>query len=194
MRWVIAAIIAAVCWFVSAQPFVEQWNEIGLIHQLGLNLRTTFVTMGAVAIMFPIIQMVFVAPLNEAMDERKKRLADTYSEADQLKQHMTDLKASYEEKLAASEAEAREKIQAAINEAHATKEQIVSEARTQADEIRVRNLEEMEREKQKMLVDLRTHVADLTLLATEKIISENLDDEKHRKLIDQFIQTAEVGK
>jgi F-type H+-transporting ATPase subunit b len=150
--------------------------------------------MGAVAIMFPIIQMVFVAPLNEAMDERKKRLADTYSEADQLKQHMTDLKASYEEKLAASEAEAREKIQAAINDAHATKEQIVTEARTQADEIRVRNLEEMEREKQKMLVDLRTHVADLTLLATEKIISEHLDDEKHRRLIDQFIQTAEVGK
>ncbi|MGI8922461.1 MAG: F0F1 ATP synthase subunit B [Fimbriimonadales bacterium] len=194
MRWVIGAIIAAIFWFLSAQPFIDQWNEIPLVQQLALNFRTTFVTIGAIALMFPAIQGLFVKPLNDAMDERTKRLEDTYSEAESLKQNMADLKTSYEEKLAASEAEAREKIQAAVGDAQATKDQILTEARTQAEEIRTRNELEMERERQKMLVGLRTHVADLTLLATERIISENLDDERQRKLIDRFIDTAEVGK
>ncbi|MBA3725808.1 MAG: F0F1 ATP synthase subunit B [Armatimonadetes bacterium] len=188
------AIIAAIFWFLSAQPFVDRWNEIPLVQQLALNFRTTFVTIGAIALMFPAIKGLFVKPLNDAMDERTKRLEDTYSEAESLKQHMAALKTSYEQKLAASEAEAREKIRAAIGDAQATKDQILTEARTQAEEIRTRNETEMERERQKMLVGLRTHVADLALLATEKIISENLDDERQRKLIDRFIDTAEVGR
>ena len=192
-RWIVAAVGAAVFWTLSAQAFVDKWNGISLVQQLGLNFRTFFVAIGAIFLMFPVIQMWFLAPLQEAMNERTRNLESTYADAENLKQHMSDLKASYEEKLAASEAEAREKIQAAINEAQQMKEQILNDARNQAEEIRERTKEDMERERQKMLVELRAHVVDLTLLVSEKVIHANLDDERQRKLIGDFIEKAEVG-
>ena len=194
MRWVIAIVIAAIFWFLSAQPFVDHWNHIPLVEQLSLNFRTTFVTIGAVALMFPVVQILFVAPLNEAMNERTKRLEETYSDADSLKQRMTDLKTSYEEKLVAAEAEARDKIQVALAEAQEMKGRIVEEARGQAEEIRVRTTEELQREREKMLVDLRTHVVDLTMTATRKVIGESVDEAKQRELVERFIDTAEVGR
>lgn len=193
MRWIIGIVLAAIFWFLSAQPFVEHWNEIPLVHQLGLNFRTTFVTVGSVALMFPVIQMLFVAPLNQAMDDRNKRLEDTYTEAETLKQRMTDLKSSYEEKLVAAESEARDKIQAALGEAQEMKGRIVEEARAQAEEIKDRTGEELRREREKMLVDLRSHVVDLTMTATRKVIGESVDEAKQRELVEKFIETAEVG-
>jgi len=193
MRWVIGIVIAAIFWVLSAQPFVAHWNEIPLVHQLGLDFRTTFVTVGSVALMFPIIQILFVAPLNEAMNDRNKRLEDTYAEADSLKQRMTDLKSSYEDKLQAAEAEAREKIQTALGEAQDMKVRIVDEARGQAEELKTRADEEMRREREKMLVDLRSHVVGLTMTATRKVIGESMDEAKQRELVEKFIETAEVG-
>jgi F-type H+-transporting ATPase subunit b len=194
LRLLPGIVIAAIAWFVSAQPFVDHWNEIPMIEQLGLNLRTTFVTIGSIALMFPVIQLAFVAPLNQAMDERTKRLEDTYGEAESLKQRMTDLKTSYEEKLVAAEAEARDKIQGALAEAQEMKGRIIEEARGQAEEIRTRTSDELRRTQEKMIVDLRTHVVDLTMTATRKIIGESVDEAKQRELVERFIETAEVGK
>jgi F-type H+-transporting ATPase subunit b len=193
-RWIVAVAGAAIFWTLSVQGFVEKLNEVGLIHQLGLDFRTFFVALGAVFLMFPVIQMLFLAPLQDAMDARAKSLEGTYAEAESLKQHMQDLKAGYEQKLAASEAEAREKIQGAISEAQQMKDQIIGDARNQAEEIKKRTIEDLEREKAKALVDLRTHVVDLTLLATHRIIGHNLDETKQRKLISDFIDKAEVGR
>ena len=193
MRWIIAISMAAVFWFLSSLPFVDQWNHIPMVEQLGLDFRTTFVAIGAVGLMFPLIQMLFVAPLNEALEERTKRLEGTFGEAESLKQRMTDLKSSYEDKLQVSEAEAREKIQAALAEAQEMKARIIEEARTQAEEVKARADEEMRRERAKMLVDLRTHVVDLTMTATRKVIGESVDEAKQRELVERFIETAEVG-
>ena len=192
-RWIVAVVGAAICWTLAAMPFANDWSQIQMAKDLGLNFVTLFAAMGAVFFMFPFVQMWFLAPLKEALDERTRSLESTYADAENLKQHMADLKTSYEQKLAQSEAEAREKIQAALAEAQQMKEQILNEARNQAEEIRERTKEDMERERQKMLVELRAHVVDLTFLVSEKVIHANLDDERQRKLIGDFIEKAEVG-
>jgi F-type H+-transporting ATPase subunit b len=72
------------------------------------------------------------------------------------------------------------------------KENILAEARQQAEDIRQRTLEDLEQEKQKLLVDLRSQVVELTLMATEKLIGESMDEQKQRELVERFIETAEV--
>ena len=49
-------------------------------------------------------------------------------------------------------------------------------------------------EKNRVLADLRSHVTDLALAAAEKVVAENMDNERNRKLIADFIQQAEVAK
>jgi F-type H+-transporting ATPase subunit b len=73
------------------------------------------------------------------------------------------------------------------------KARIIEEARSQAEEVRLRAAEELNRERAKMMVDLRSHVVDLTMTATRKVIGESVDETKQRELVERFIETSEVG-
>jgi F-type H+-transporting ATPase subunit b len=192
MRWIFSIVGAILFWLLSTTPFIKQANEVAILKALDLNLQVACVQIGVIILMFPLVEMLFIKPLKEAMDARSKELEDTFAEADQLKQRMLELKQDYERRLEAAEAEAREKIQAALNDANQMKESILAEARQQAEDIRQRTLEDLEQEKQKLLVDLRSQVVELTLMATEKLIGESMDEQKQRELVERFIETAEV--
>ena len=49
---------------------------------------------------------------------------------------------------------------------------------------------DIEREKQGALSELRAEVARLAIAAAEKLLSENLDEEKNRKLVRDFIDNV----
>lgn len=52
--------------------------------------------------------------------------------------------------------------------------------------------QEINLSKDKLMIELRTEVANLTLSATERILGENVDSAKNRKLVAEFIEKAEV--
>jgi F-type H+-transporting ATPase subunit b len=105
---------------------------------------------------------------------------------------MTQMKADYERQLATTEANAREQIQAQIKEAQDFRKALQAEAQGQADEYKQRAIAEIESEKQRVLTDLRVNVTTLSLMATERILGENMDSDRNRRLIDDFLATAEV--
>ena len=105
---------------------------------------------------------------------------------------MTATKADYEARLVETEASAREQIQTEIKKAQELRKSIQAEASAKADELLVKAREEIASERDRALVDMRVHVATLSLLATEKILGENMDNERNRKLIDEFIDNVEV--
>ncbi len=170
--------------------FVDKLAEQGI----PLDLGKTFATIGVFLILFPLINMFFLKPLREAMDGRNNDLESTFSEAENLKSRMAELKTDYEARLTQSEAAAREQIQKAISEAGEMRTQMLAEAKSQADAIKKAAEVEMARERDKTLVELRRHVVDMTLVATERIIGESLDKDRQRRLVEEFINTAEVGR
>ncbi|MEO7453235.1 MAG: F0F1 ATP synthase subunit B [Fimbriimonadales bacterium] len=170
----------------------QHW-ELHLPGEMTLHFGKTVTAMGIFVAVMPLIKMFYTTPMWNAINDRNTNLENTFGEAESLKQRMTDLKASYEKKLADSEAEARDQIQTALAEAQEMKARIIDEARTQAEEVKARADEELRRERSKMLVDLRSHVVDLTMTATRKVIGESVDETKQRELVERFIETAEVG-
>ena len=67
-----------------------------------------------------------------------------------------------------------------------------SEAAAKADELVKKAQQEIEQEKQRVIGDLRLAVVDLTLAATEKLIGENMDDARNRRLVGEFIAKVEA--
>jgi F-type H+-transporting ATPase subunit b len=53
---------------------------------------------------------------------------------------------------------------------------------------------EIEAEREQAVRSVRSEVAGLVVAATEKVIGETLDDEKHRQLIDKAIQEVSNGR
>lgn len=70
--------------------------------------------------------------------------------------------------------------------------EIIEEANEEAKIIMSRARKEIVREKEKAEAHLKTQVVDLAIELSKKIIEKNIDEEKNREIIDDFIK--KVGK
>jgi F-type H+-transporting ATPase subunit b len=169
---------------------------LNTLEQQGLpiNPAITIATIGVLLITFPAIKAFYTGPLKASLDERNGNLESTFQEVESLRNEMTAMKSDYEKKLAESEAEAREKINAQIKEAQALRQSLMAEAASKSDALIKQAQEEIAGEKSKALRDIQVHVTDLSLLAAEKIVGKNMDTETNRKLVADFIKDLEVAK
>ena len=126
-------------------------------------------------------------PIQGIIDSRRQEVEGTYSAAEEDRKAAAELKAEYEKHMAQIEAEMRAKITEAAKEGQALREEIVAEARQKAEQVLARAEEEIGREKDKAVLEIKTRVADLAVGAAAKLIEERLDDDKHRQLVGQFI-------
>jgi F-type H+-transporting ATPase subunit b len=126
-------------------------------------------------------------PIQKVIDERRERIRQSIEEADRAREEARKL---------------LEEHRALIAGARSDAEQILAEARKVADSQRERVREEVEADRQRRLdetkrqieaethralVQIRAEVADLTLLATEKVVGKALDAADQRRLIEEAI-------
>ena len=71
--------------------------------------------------------------------------------------------------------------------ADASRAEQVDKTRAQIRQMQETAEAEIEREKQQALAELRSEVADLAIQAAEKILHENLDAGRQKKIVDDFI-------
>lgn len=154
---------------------------------LPIDLGETISVIGVLLILFPLVNQFFITPLASAIQERNLQLEKTFEEVEQLRDEMSKMKTDYESRLTSTEASAREAIQNQIREAQTLRQTLTAEATAKADQLVEQALVQIEQEKQSAIMELRAMVIDLTLGATEKLIGENLDDSRNRRLIEDFM-------
>ena len=131
------------------------------------------------------------APISGVLEARQNEVQSTLDQVYRDRQAMEASRQEYETRLATIESEARDRIQAAIKEAQGMKEEIISSAHQDAERLVTQARDEVVREKQRAMVELRTQVADLAVSAAGKILGRSVDDRAHRELVSDFI--GQVG-
>jgi F-type H+-transporting ATPase subunit b len=166
-----------------------------LEHQgLPVNPAITLATIGVLLITFPAIKAFYTGPLKASLDERNGNLEATFAEVEGLRSEMTAMKSDYEKRMAATEADAREKINAQIKEAQTLRQSLMAEAASKSDAMIKQAQDEIAGEKAKALREIQIHVTDLALAAAEKVVGKNMDSDTNRKLVADFIKDLEVAK
>lgn len=165
-----------------------------LAEQLGIQPELVVVNIIGFLILVALLKKYLYRPIMEIIESRQKEVADTYSAAERERDAMEELRRDYEKRLSGIEAEAREKIQAAIKEAQAARDEIIADARERAEALLRRGEEELAREREKAIVELREEVANLIISASSKLIEKEMNDDAHRRLVDEFISNLESGK
>lgn len=178
-------------WYVSTEVHLA-FQESLAAQGIPLDLGKTVSMIGMFLILFPVLRMFYFQPLGDAIHNRTTELERTFAEATEMRAEMAQLKSDYEKRIVQTEAEAREQIQATVREAQTLRDQLRSDAVKQADELKKTAIAEIEQEKQKIMGDLRLHVVNLTLQATERLVGESMDDAKSRKLVEEFIDKVEA--
>ena len=132
-------------------------------------------------------------PILNVLDERRSKVEGDYAAAEKNLAETEQLKGEFESKLADIKAIEREKVQEAVKRGEVLAESIVAKAHAGAEDTRRKAEQDIELESQKAQIELRDSVVKMALGAAEKVIGERLDDDLHRKLIKEYIDSIGGG-
>ena len=158
--------------------------EIGLIFWTTLSFIFLVLILGKFA----------WKPILNALNEREEGINKALSEADKARQEMADLQSSNEQILK----EARAERDALLKDAREIKNSMISEAKeeatSQAGKIVAQAKETIENEKQAAIVQLKNQVAELSIGIAQKVIKQELSDEKKQiDLIEKMLDDATLN-
>lgn len=126
--------------------------------------------------------------LIEMLDQRGKKIKDNLADADRLKKEARDLLSQYESKLKAVYQEGQEILENARKQAQEQLEDNAKRVKQETDRMLADAKSEISRDKQKALQDVQKAAVELSLLAAEKILARNLSDTDHKRLVDEALQ------
>ncbi|EGO64060.1 F0F1 ATP synthase subunit B [Acetonema longum] len=126
-------------------------------------------------------------PLIQIIDERKAKIAADIDSAEQNRVAAAELKAEYQKHLAEARVEAQAIVEKAIKLADQTKDEILTAARAEHERLLKSAQEQIVRERQQALHEIRNEVVAISIAAAGKIISQNLNSDVNAKLVDDFI-------
>ena len=126
-------------------------------------------------------------PIQKLIDERRERIRRALDEADEARDEARTLLEEHRKLIGQARSEAEEILSEARQVAKGMQERVKEE--TEVD--RQRRLEETKRqieaETRRALEAIRSEVAELSLVAAEKVTRKSLDDKDQRRLIDEAI-------
>jgi F-type H+-transporting ATPase subunit b len=139
------------------------------------------------AIVFFVLKKFAFSRIQSAIDERRERIRQSIEEADRAREEAHKLLQEHQSLVAQGRAEAESILSEARKVADAQRDRLKQEL----DAERTRRVEEtrreIEAETRRSIEVIRHEVADLTLEATAKVTGKVLDDEDHRRLIEEAI-------
>jgi len=164
-----------------------------ILHQLGIEPALLLTQIIGFLILLALLNRFGFKPLFGILDQHQADIKATYDQLDDDRRRMELARREYEQRLAGIEAEAREKIQAAVKEAQDLSARIKADAQTQAEDIVERGRSESDRERQKAFLEMRQQVVALSIAAAGKVVGASLDTGGHAKMVDDFITSVGTG-
>ena len=126
-------------------------------------------------------------PLQRIIDERRAQIQESIETAEATRLEAARLLDEYQETLASVRAEAEEILARSRKAGESTKSEIVEEARKQAERTLEKAQQQIERDVRTALNELKGQIADLTVLATERVITKTLTEADQRRLLDEAL-------
>jgi F-type H+-transporting ATPase subunit b len=157
----------------------------GFLIEPGIGLMVwTLLVFGVT--MFLLSKLAFPR-ISEALGRRQQAIEDSIDTAERTRTEAEQILAEYRERLK----EARAQSDEIVARARQTAEAHESEAKERGQEIIAEAAKRAERDievaSKRALDDIRKEVADLTIMATEKVTRKTLDDADQRRLVEQAL-------
>ena len=138
-------------------------------------------------ILFLFLKKFAFPPILSALDEREKKIRGDIEESEKLKQDVEQIKVGLEEKLKAAHEKAETIVQLAQDEAKKLQEKTVQETEAKVKQVQREAEQEIESSRNKLLQEIRSYTAALTIASAEKFLKKSLDDTDKKRLADESI-------
>lgn len=174
---------------IPSVPIASSSSSWLITPNVGLMVWT-FVVFGIS--LYILVKAVFPR-IRQVLDDRAAGIDESIDAAERTRREAEELLADYRERLK----EARTQAEGIEQRAHETAKAHEQEARGQAKEILAEAARKAERDidaaTKRALDDIRREVADLTVLATEKIVRKTLDEADQRRLVEEALSEIDLS-
>ena len=144
-------------------------------------------TLVCFAIVFVVLKRFAFGPIQAAINERREKIRLSIDEADRARAEAHKLLEEHHTLVAQGRAEAESILAEARKVAEAQRDRLKGELDAERSRRVEETRREIEAETRRSIEQIRSEVADLTLEATSKVAGKVLDDEDHRRLIEEAI-------
>lgn len=133
-------------------------------------------------------------PLMKALADRQAKIVGNLETAEKERSAAEELKREYQEQLAQARTQAQAIVDKATKLADQLKEEILTEARAEHGRLLKAAQEEIIREQQRAVDQLRNEMVSLSIAAATKIIGRNIDAAINAGLVSEFIDKLDEQK
>ncbi len=157
---------------------------------LGVSLPTLLAQIVNFTILFGLLYLVAYRPIMRMLDERSGKVKESMKQTEYIKEQAAHADEEARGQIEAASKDGQEVIARAVRTGEEVRQQAQQEARQEAESLITKARMEIQRERDDAIDELRKEVADLTILAAEKVIDRSLDKEAHRQLIDKTLEES----
>jgi F-type H+-transporting ATPase subunit b len=125
--------------------------------------------------------------ISEALDKRQRAIEDSIETARRTKAEAEELLSEYRERLKAARTQSEEIIIRARKAAEQLERESSETAKVKREELMEQTRRDIEAETRRAIEQIRSEVADLTVMATEKVTRKTLTEDDQRRLVDEAL-------
>ena len=164
------------------------------MEALGINLGLLIVQIIAFAIVFLTLNSWVYGPMMNMMETRKQKIAQGLEDARVAADARANAEKDAARIVAEAQAEAGKVVREATDRATEAAKGVRTAAEAEAAKAREAAMADADVERNRILGDLRTQVAALSIAAAQKLVGEALDTKRQHALIDEFFSGVTKGK
>lgn len=148
--------------------------------QVGLHIIT-------ILALFFILGKVLFNPVRNILQKRRDEIADGYKTLEEDTNAVAELKTEYEGKLKNINQEADQILAHARKRAIEREDEIVKEAKDEADRLMKRAHLEIEREKEQMKDEIRREIIEVATVMASKFVAAQMTDDLKDQLVEETL-------
>jgi F-type H+-transporting ATPase subunit b len=168
---------------ISAIPVAASEGSFLVSPSVGLMIWTIVLFLFTMWV----LSKVAFPKIQEALDKRAKTIAESIDAAEKQRKESDELLEEYRTRLAEAREQADEIMARARKAADTAENEATAAGREKRDELVAQAQRDIEAETRRSLESIRREVADLTVLATEKVTRKTLTEEDQKRLVEEAL-------
>jgi F-type H+-transporting ATPase subunit b len=177
--------------YIAAVPFAAEESGGSFLVSPGLGLMIWTLVLFLFT-MWVLSKLAFPR-IQEALDKRAKVISESIEAAERQRKESDELLAEYRERLTEAREQADDIMARARKAAETAESEATAAGKEKREELVSAATRDIEAETRRSLDQIRREVADLTVLATEKVTRKSLNEADQRRLVEEALSEVDFS-
>jgi F-type H+-transporting ATPase subunit b len=174
---------------VAATEGEESGGSFLVQPALGLMIWTVAAFLFTMAV----LSKVAFPKIREAIEKRAAKISEDIEAAERQRKEADELLSEYRERLKEAREQAEDIVARAKKAGETARSEATEEGRSKREELVEAAKKDIEAETKRSLEQIRKEIADLTVLATEKVARKSLTEDDQKRLVEEALSEVDFS-